>query len=144
MAAGVASAEGVTSANTVGFLDKQSSTFQLVTPTFANVDGSTLTLGQLVPAEGWDPTSDKILCYTGSLKDYEATYLDQAIVDDIGENFDNLTGLSAGWYDYADFCDLGATEPAVLKCYNTRPVPAGSGFAIQCATAINVPSPTAN
>jgi hypothetical protein len=135
----------VESDNIVGFQDAQFSTFQLVTPSFTQVGGGTaFTLADLVPDTAWDPASDKITFYTGAAFDYEATYLEQAIVDDIGDNFDNLKGLSAGWYDYADFADLGNTDPAVLKCYNTRPIPAGTGFAVKCGVAINVPGHDAN
>ena len=133
-----ASAFAVESANIVGYQEVYSGTFQLVTPNFEKIDKSALTLADFTVAGTWDPGSDKIICYTGANKDYEATFLDAGILADIGEAFPELAGLSAGWYDYDDFASLGATEGTqVLKCYNTREVAFGnSGFAIQCSAPI--------
>ena len=97
LVAGLAMADGVESANVVGYQNLQSASFQLVTPNFVKMDGTSWKLSDLVPAgEGWDFNSDKILCYNGSSKAFDATYLTASDLEDIMADNDWMEGLDKG------------------------------------------------
>ena len=134
-------ADGVTSGNTVGYMDVASASYKLITPTFTNVGGGTgFTLADLMPTDiaAWDFNSDRIFCYNGALRAFIATYLTaaqaQEIIDDSGVE---ATAVD-GWYDFTDVQEWG--ETGTLKCYNATALPAGTGFAVESSVGVVIPS----
>ena len=131
----------VQSANVVGYQNLQSASFQLVTPNFVKMDGTSWKLSDLAPAgEGWDYGSDKILFYNGASKAFEATYLTQSDINEIAGDNEWMEGQTwaAGWYNFGDVGDWG--ENGTMRCYNSTAIPAGFGFAVQSSVGVSIPS----
>ena len=137
-------ADGVTSGNTVGYMDMASASFKLITPVFEKIDGTAWTLADLKPVDiaSWDFNSDEVHCYNGPSRVFVATYLTaaqaQGIVDDSGTSVTldgNVITAVDGWYDADDVGEWG--ETGELKCYNTTQIPfGGSGFAIKSSVGV--------
>ena len=114
-----------------------SASFKLV----GNCSAVDLTLADVKPVDiaNWDYNSDMIHCYSGPNKAFIATYLTaaqaQEIIDDSG-----LEGVTAveGWYDFVDVGEWG--ETGELKCYNSTPLPAGAGFAVESGVGVVIPT----
>jgi len=141
-AAVAAGAMAVESQNVVGYMDVISPSFKLVTPVFTQMGGGTaFTLADVKPVsiENWDFNSDMIHCYSGPNKAFVATYLTaaqaQEIIDDAG-----LEGVSAvaGWYNFDDVGEWG--ELGTLRNYNNTPLNAGTGFAVETAIGVIIPT----
>ena len=137
-------ADGVTSGNTVGYMDMASASFKLITPVFEKIDGTAWTLADIKPIDiaSWDYNDDCIYCYSGPNRLFIATYLTaaqaQEIVSDSGTSV-TIGGVETaavdGWYDFVDVGEWG--ETGELKCYNTTQIPfGGSGFAVKSGVGV--------
>ena len=147
LAAAAALADGVNSANTVGYMDMASASFKLITPVFEKIDGTAWTLADLKPVDiaSWDFNGDVIHCYSGPNKAFMATYLTTAQAQQIADDSGNPVKADGveiaavdGWYDFTDVQEWG--ETGSLKCYNSTPVTAGTGFAVESGVGVIIPS----
>lgn len=117
-----------------------SASFKLVTPIFEKIDGTAWTLADLKPVDisSWDYNSDVIHCYNGASRAFIATYLTQAQAQEIISDSGVEATAADGWYDFTDVQEWG--ETGTLKCYNSTPLPAGAGFAVESGVGVVIPS----
>ena len=124
MAAAAALADGVNSANTVGYYDFGGfGNFNLTAITFEPVGGETFTLGQLKVNDKFDCTSDFISIWNGGTKLFETSYL--------GAEDAAAEGVPEGWYPRAAFNDWVFNA---ADCKNSTTLEKGRGIVFHRGT----------
>ncbi|MBR4612246.1 MAG: hypothetical protein IKO40_05965, partial [Kiritimatiellae bacterium] len=105
-----------------------------------NCSAADLTLADLKPTDisAWDFNSDRIFCYNGALRAFIATYLTKAQAQEIIDDSGVEAVAVDGWYDFDDVGEWG--ETGTLRCYNNTSLPAGTGFAVESAIGVIIPS----
>ena len=136
----VAFGDGIESANTVGFQEKDLNfgDNDFVIQTFLPMGKTTATtkLGDISVTDDWDPTSDFIatLAASGDL-DTGYTYLIKDYAEALGEE-----GYPAGWYLSEEVNNGDVTESGVQ---NNVVISAGQGFLIYQNTGATISLPSA-
>ena len=128
----------VTSANVVGFANKtwaEAAKFQMVCTQFQKigVKAEDMTMADLVPAGNWTENTDTVKVFAdNSTVEIELVYIGEGMIEQVRRRVPEAV---IGWYQKG--------TKTYSPCYNSKKIPAGSGFmayANKAGSTIEIPT----